>query len=147
MASAMLSARATSIIPRLSSSTSFSRFASIRIIQLSLPLLPSAALAIPAITLKLPSLPSWQEVWDGLLKAVPKKKVSHSKRRHRQMAGKALKDVTSLCRCSVCGAPKRMHLLCTNCARKFAGVMTKFFQSPGKKTMTTTTIDKTQGKE
>ncbi|KAF3765688.1 hypothetical protein M406DRAFT_224613, partial [Cryphonectria parasitica EP155] len=106
-----------SIIPRLSASTTpFSfRFASLRIRQLSIPLLPRLSIAVPAISLNLPSLPSWEDIWDGLLKAVPKKKVSHSKKRHRQMAGKALKDVTSLCRCSVCGHPKRMHVLCPNC--------------------------------
>ncbi|KAL2171823.1 hypothetical protein VTG60DRAFT_1520 [Thermothelomyces hinnuleus] len=39
------------------------------------------------------------------------------KKRHRQMAGKALKDVTSLCKCPACGEVKRMHYLCPNCAR------------------------------
>ncbi|KIW05237.1 ribosomal protein L32 [Verruconis gallopava] len=56
-----------------------------------------------------------REIWDGLLRAAPKKKTSHMKKRHRQMAGKALKDVTNLSRCSACGRLKRSHVLCTYC--------------------------------
>lgn len=33
------------------------------------------------------------------------------------MAGKALKDVTSLNRCSACGNIKRAHLLCPYCVQ------------------------------
>lgn len=85
--------------------------------QFSLPLLPSLSLALPAdFQLGLPSIPSLLEgIWEGILKAVPKKKTSHMKKRHRQMAGKALKDVTSLCKCPACGELKRMHHLCPNC--------------------------------
>jgi ribosomal protein L32 len=32
------------------------------------------------------------------------------------MAGKALKDVTSLCKCPACGELKRMHFLCPHCS-------------------------------
>ena len=85
--------------------------------QLSLPLLPSLVLSIPAIQLSLPSIPSLLEgIWESILRAVPKKKTSHMKKRHRQMAGKALKDVTALCKCPACGQSKRMHYLCPNCA-------------------------------
>lgn len=49
------------------------------------------------------------------MKAVPKKKTSHMKKRHRQMAGKGLQDVTNLNRCSACGHIKRAHLLCPYC--------------------------------
>lgn len=83
-----------------------------------MPLLPRISLSIPAISLNLPSLPSLEEIWDGLLKAVPKKKTSHSKKRHRQMAGKALKDETALCHCPSCGRMKRMHLLCPHCLKR-----------------------------
>lgn len=85
--------------------------------RFSLPLFPSLAVAIPAgFQLGLPSIPSLLEgIWESILKAVPKKKTSHSKKRHRQMAGKALKDVTSLCRCPACGEIKRMHYLCPSC--------------------------------
>ena len=37
------------------------------------------------------------------------------KKRHRQYAGKALKDVTALNKCSACGNVKRAHLLCPYC--------------------------------
>ncbi len=39
------------------------------------------------------------------------------KKRHRQMAGKAMKDVTALNRCSACGHVKRAHLLCPYCVK------------------------------
>lgn len=65
------------------------------------------------LSLTIPGLLS--DIWDSVLRAVPKKKVSHMKRRHRQMAGKALKDVKSLNTCSGCGQVKRAHLLCPHC--------------------------------
>ncbi|CAN8104003.1 unnamed protein product [Discula destructiva] len=135
MATAMLSARAspsfTAILPRLSAPRTYStQFASAYLRPLSLPLLPRIALSIPAISLNLPSLPSWEEIWDGLLKAVPKKKASHSRRRHRQMAGKALKDITELCRCPSCGGVKRMHFLCQTCAPKYANMMADLMDAP-----------------
>ncbi|QMW37431.1 hypothetical protein G4B11_000667, partial [Aspergillus flavus] len=55
------------------------------------------------------------DVWDSVLRAVPKKKTSHMKKRHRQMAGKALKDVKSLNTCPGCGQIKRAHVLCPHC--------------------------------
>src|SRR5436305_225679 len=57
------------------------------------------------------------DIWESILRAVPKKKTSHMKKRHRQMAGKALKDVTSLTRCSACGHIKRAHHLCPYCVK------------------------------
>jgi ribosomal protein L32 len=74
---------------------------------------PFAAFAIPSLSL--PSFPSLSEIWDGLLKAVPKKKTSYRKKRQRLMAGKGLKDVTALKTCSACGRIKRAHLLCPYC--------------------------------
>ena len=71
------------------------------------------AVSIPAISLSLPTLIG--EIWDGLLRAVPKKKTSHMKKRHRQLAGKALKDVNAINTCPACGKPKRAHLLCPYC--------------------------------
>jgi len=47
------------------------------------------------------------------------------KKRHRQMAGKGLKDVTSLNRCSACGEIKRAHLLCPNCVSKIKSMFRK----------------------
>ena len=39
------------------------------------------------------------------------------KKRHRQMAGKGLKDVTALNKCSACGQLKRAHVLCPYCVQ------------------------------
>ncbi|KAJ2892267.1 hypothetical protein MKZ38_010058 [Zalerion maritima] len=80
------------------------------------PKLPTLAAALPAISLNIPGL--LKDVWEGILRAVPKKKTSYSKTRSRQMAGKALKDVTSLCKCPSCGRVKRMHVLCEYCAKR-----------------------------
>ena len=65
------------------------------------------------ITLNIP--PILADIWEAVLRAVPKKKTSHRKKRQRFMAGKALKDVTSLNKCSACGNVKRAHLLCPYC--------------------------------
>jgi len=35
----------------------------------------------------------------------------------RQLAGKALKDVTALNKCSACGRVKRAHVLCEHCVQ------------------------------
>ncbi|KAF7595736.1 hypothetical protein BBP40_004867 [Aspergillus hancockii] len=66
-----------------------------------------------ALSLNVPSCLT--DIWDSILLAVPKKKTSHMKKRHRQMAGKALKDVKNLNTCSGCGQIKRAHVLCPHC--------------------------------
>ncbi len=82
--------------------------------RIRLPPSAAAALAIPLLGISgISSL--LQELWDGLLRAVPKKKTSYSKKRSRQMAGKALKDVTALVKCPSCGKTKRKHVLCAHC--------------------------------
>lgn len=73
----------------------------------------SPILSIPTISLNIPDILS--DIWEGVLRAVPKKKTSHMKRRHRQLAGKALKDVKNLNSCPACGEPKRAHHLCPSC--------------------------------
>lgn len=84
--------------------------------------------AIPSISLKLPALEdlknklsdtanaAWS-LWDGLLLAAPKKKVSHQKRRQKLLgpAKKQLKVLNNLNRCPSCGHYKRAHTLCMNC--------------------------------
>jgi large subunit ribosomal protein L32 len=85
---------------------------------------PFAAFAIPSI--QLPSFPSLGDIWEGILKAVPKKKTSYMKKRTRLMAGKGLKDITSLNRCSACGRVKRAHILCPYCVDGMS------FFSPGR---------------
>lgn len=72
------------------------------------------SLALP-ISITVP--PLLADLWDSVLRAVPKKKTSHMKKRHRQMAGKALKDVKNLCKCPSCGQIKRTHVLCPHCVR------------------------------
>ncbi|KAI9706287.1 MAG: hypothetical protein M1820_004862 [Bogoriella megaspora] len=59
-----------------------------------LPLLETAAALPIAIGSGISS--TLRDIWDSVLRAVPKKKTTHSKKRHRQMAGKALKDTTAL---------------------------------------------------
>lgn len=40
----------------------------------------------------------------------------------RQLAGKALEDVTALNKCSVCGGTKRRHVLCEHCVEAIKGM-------------------------
>ncbi|TID12723.1 ribosomal protein L32 [Venturia nashicola] len=81
-----------------------------------IPTIPTRALAIP-ITAFAAASDFLREIWEGILKAVPKKKTSHMKKRHRQMAGKGLKDVTALNKCSACGKIKQAHTLCPYCVQ------------------------------
>jgi large subunit ribosomal protein L32 len=108
----------SSFLPQFSTSVgSFaSRTTILKMRQLALPLLPSLSLSLPAaIQLKIPTLLG--DLWDSVLRAVPKKKTSYMKKRSRFMAGKALKDVTALNRCSACGHVKRAHILCPYCVK------------------------------
>lgn len=90
---------------------------------------------IPAIKLgvSIPQglLPEWlsqeqdqQEISDskddGILKAAPKKKVSHMKRRQRLYGpgDKHVKLQNNLNRCPACGHYKRSHTLCMNCVNQ-----------------------------
>ncbi|KAL4913481.1 hypothetical protein BDW62DRAFT_214198 [Aspergillus aurantiobrunneus] len=73
----------------------------------------SALLQPAAFTSNVPDIIS--NLWESVLRAVPKKKTSHMKKRHRQMAGKALKDVKNLNTCAACGQIKRSHVLCQHC--------------------------------
>ena len=71
-------------------------------------------IAIPAIIrIRVPLILA--DIWESILRAVPKKKTSHRKKRQRFLAGKGLKDVTALNKCSACGNVKRAHLLCPFC--------------------------------
>ena len=107
----LLTPRASAIVPRFRSRT-----ASFILYQLYKPLPPLLPLAVSAaISLNIPSILSG--IWESILRAVPKKKTSHMKKRHRFMAGKALKDITNLNKCSACGNVKRAHLLCPYCVR------------------------------
>ncbi|ORY03925.1 hypothetical protein BCR34DRAFT_605041 [Clohesyomyces aquaticus] len=75
--------------------------------------LPFAAILLPSLSF--PRIPSIADIWEGILKAVPKKKTSHRKTRQRFLAGKGLKNLTALGTCSACGRVKRNHFLCPYC--------------------------------
>ncbi|KAK0106913.1 hypothetical protein ONS95_003630 [Cadophora gregata] len=129
----------SSFLPRLSAASisNASQFTTLYSRQLFLPIIPSIAFAIPsAIHLNVPGL--LEGIWESILKAVPKKKTSHMKKRTRQMAGKGLKDVTSLNRCSACGHLKRAHLLCPYCVSELKDM----FKGKSEKLAETTKADK-----
>ncbi|MCJ1355880.1 MAG: 54S ribosomal protein L32, mitochondrial [Icmadophila ericetorum] len=81
-----------------------------------LPPLLIPSIIFPSIAISIPSIIS--EIWESILRAVPKKRTSYSKKRSRFLAGKALKDVTNINKCSACGAVKRAHLLCPYCVQE-----------------------------
>ncbi|KAN0108194.1 hypothetical protein V8E51_007936 [Hyaloscypha variabilis] len=113
----------SSFLPRFAASTvtKASKYTTFYSRQLSHPLLPSLAFSIPtAIQLNVPGL--LEGIWESILRAVPKKKTSHMKKRHRQMAGKGMKDVTALNKCSACGHVKKAHFLCPYCVREIQGM-------------------------
>ncbi|KAI0051692.1 hypothetical protein FA95DRAFT_1476589, partial [Auriscalpium vulgare] len=63
------------------------------------------------------SIPSLQSLWELLppfLLAVPKKKVSHSRKAMRS-ANKGLKDKQNLVHCPACGSAKLAHHICPSC--------------------------------
>jgi ribosomal protein L32 len=110
-----MAATTVAFLPRLAAPAlpSLSRWATFYTTRFTPSLLPSLAIAIPGVSLNLPNL--LDDIWESVLRAVPKNKTSHSRKRHRQMAGKALEDVNHLCKCPGCGAVKRTHRLCQQC--------------------------------
>ncbi|KAL4759566.1 bL32 family ribosomal protein [Aspergillus foveolatus] len=102
-------ARSPQILPRFSKSARFFSMG----VSSQPSVLFSAALRPAAFTLNVPGVLT--DLWEFVLRAVPKKKTSHMKKRHRQMAGKALKDVKNLNTCPACGQIKRSHVLCQHC--------------------------------
>ncbi|KAK6499210.1 hypothetical protein TWF506_003838 [Arthrobotrys conoides] len=71
-----------------------------------------------AIGLRINVPPIISDLWESILKAVPKKKQSHSRKRMRQLAGKALQDIKALNECPGCGSLKRSHHLCPTCVNE-----------------------------
>ncbi|CAK7213007.1 hypothetical protein SCUCBS95973_001653 [Sporothrix curviconia] len=124
-ASSALASVSASLTSSLTSSALISS-RTVRIASLFAHRLAATTPVLPAISLSLPSLPSLLgDIWESILRAVPKKKTSHSKKRHRQMAGKALKDVNSLCKCPACGRTKRMHHMCPHCMESIREMLKK----------------------
>lgn len=78
---------------------------------------------LPAVTVSLTVPGFLSDIWESILRAVPKKKTSHMKKRHRQMAGKALKDVKNLRTCPGCGQMKRSHILCSHCVKGMLSIV------------------------
>ncbi|KAF8350032.1 hypothetical protein F5887DRAFT_943425 [Amanita rubescens] len=70
------------------------------------------ATLVPSWTI--PSLQSLLELFPPFLRAVPKKKTSHSRKAMRS-ANKGLKDKENIVNCPACGSPKLSHHLCSNC--------------------------------
>ncbi|KAI0271364.1 hypothetical protein BC834DRAFT_818386 [Gloeopeniophorella convolvens] len=62
----------------------------------------------------IPLLPSLRDLIPPFLLAVPKKKVSHSRKAMRS-ANKGLKDKHNLVHCPGCGSAKLAHHLCPQC--------------------------------
>ncbi|KAF8078584.1 hypothetical protein FPV67DRAFT_1465732 [Lyophyllum atratum] len=76
-----------------------------------------AASLIPAWTTPIwtiPSLKALLELIPPFLLAVPKSKISHSRKSMRS-ANKGLKDKQNIVNCPACGSPKLAHHLCQNC--------------------------------
>ncbi|KAH8677948.1 ribosomal L32p family protein [Xylariales sp. PMI_506] len=120
-----MASAASSFLPRLTSTTFASTFRSTVLFaqqsrQSAYPTWTSLAIALPAALQSIPGLLG--DIWEGILRAVPKKKTSHMKKRHRLLAGKALKDVTALNKCPACGNTKKMHTLCPHCMGKIQGM-------------------------
>ncbi|KAI9903185.1 hypothetical protein N3K66_002537 [Trichothecium roseum] len=110
-----MAAAVAPLLPRLAlpALPNVPRWASLYTTRFAPRLFPTLTIAIPGISLNIPAL--LDDIWEGILKAVPKNKTSHSRKRHRQMAGKALNDVQGLCKCPGCGNVKRTHRLCSHC--------------------------------
>jgi len=62
----------------------------------------------------MPSLQSVLDLFPPFLLAVPKKKVSHSRKAMRS-SNKGLKDKKNIVNCPACGQPKLAHHLCSDC--------------------------------
>ncbi|KAH9984684.1 hypothetical protein BJV74DRAFT_776166 [Russula compacta] len=89
------------------------------IIPRQLVAIPSALFAssssiIFGFSWSIPRLPSLRDLIPPFLLAVPKKKVSHSRKAMRS-ANKGLKDKQNLVHCPGCGSPKLAHHLCPHC--------------------------------
>ena len=75
---------------------------------------PSVRWTLPTITSIIPVVTG---IWDTILRAVPKRKTTHSRKRKRQLVGKALPDKKNLTRCEACGDWRLLHTLCGSCIK------------------------------
>ncbi|KAJ7487645.1 ribosomal L32p protein family-domain-containing protein [Mycena galericulata] len=81
---------------------------------LSIPFFATVPFLAVSRTWRIPGLQSLLELFPPFVLAVPKKKVSHSRKSMRE-ANKGLKDKQNIVNCPGCGAPKLAHHLCNNC--------------------------------
>ncbi|KIJ68404.1 hypothetical protein HYDPIDRAFT_82030 [Hydnomerulius pinastri MD-312] len=91
----------------------------------------TAATLVPAFlswqkpfNLALPTLQSLLELLPPIVLAVPKSKVSHSRKAMRS-ANKGLKDKKNIVNCPACGEPKLAHHACRSC---YNTIIAKFRQ-------------------
>ncbi|EGO03407.1 hypothetical protein SERLA73DRAFT_83341 [Serpula lacrymans var. lacrymans S7.3] len=77
-------------------------------------ILPSFLSTQQPFNWSIPRLESLLELFPSIVLAVPKKKVSHSRKSMRS-ANKGLKDKMNIVNCPACGAPKLAHHLCQEC--------------------------------
>ncbi|KAF8807442.1 hypothetical protein BYT27DRAFT_7098774 [Phlegmacium glaucopus] len=78
------------------------------------PLLAASSLTLPQISWSIPSLQSLLDLFPPFLLAVPKSKVSHSRKAMRS-ANKGLKDKQNITNCAGCGSVKLAHHICPQC--------------------------------
>ncbi|KIM85275.1 hypothetical protein PILCRDRAFT_355824 [Piloderma croceum F 1598] len=77
-------------------------------------LLPTFLASQQPFNWAMPTLQSLLDLLPPFLLAVPKKKVSHSRKAMRS-ASKGLKDKKNIVSCPACGQPKLAHHLCADC--------------------------------
>ncbi|KAG2366587.1 hypothetical protein BDR07DRAFT_1606789 [Suillus spraguei] len=70
----------------------------------------------------LPGLQSLLELLPPIILAVPKSKISHSRKSMRS-ANKGLKDKRNIVNCPACGEPKLAHHACRTC---YSSIMARF---------------------
>jgi large subunit ribosomal protein L32 len=115
-----MAAITTSFLPRLASPVVLGPSRWTAFIPRAFPMLSTA---VAGWSINLPNL--LDDIWESVLRAVPKNKTSHSRKRHRQMAGKALEDVHNLCKCPGCGQTKRTHRMCSHCLEQMRNMWRK----------------------
>jgi len=96
---------------------------------------PSQTSSLVWPTLSALVLPNFLRELARLLRAVPKKKVSHSRKRMRS-AHKGIPLNLSLGLCPACGEPKRQHFLCLHCYADKVLERSKSIKTPWEKGIT-----------
>jgi len=82
-------------------------------------LLPTFLASQQPFNWAMPTLQSLLDLLPPFLLAVPKKKVSHSRKAMRS-SNKGLKDKRNIVSCPACGQPKLAHHLCADCFSSFS---------------------------